>query len=190
MDFYNFKNNTTTDGQSIVHVINLLGDDLIGAEVGVYRAKTFLTFLQNCPNIKKLYGIDRYSPYFDQLSSGETPLEFTELMMEEVKLQAYQHIKYSGYINKVIFFEEDSNEASKKIKDSELDFVFLDSYTSYEQVCNDLRVWYPKVKKGGLFSGHDYHHFDVKRAIYYFTDELNIRPIISDFDNTFCWIKK
>ena len=39
-------------------MINLLGKELVGAEVGVFRAVSFCTLLQNCPNIKKLFGKD------------------------------------------------------------------------------------------------------------------------------------
>ena len=46
----------------------------------------------------------------------------------------------------------DSNEAAKHIDDDSLDFIFLDAYLTGEQVKNDLEVWYPKVKTGGIFS--------------------------------------
>ena len=65
-DFYDFKD-CKSDVQSIVHVINLLGKELVGTEVGVFRAVSFCTLLQNCPNIKTLFGIDSYKPYTDYL---------------------------------------------------------------------------------------------------------------------------
>lgn len=40
--------------------------------------------------------------------------------------------------------------------DESLDFVFIDANHSYRAVLDDMDAWYPKVKSGGLFSGHDY----------------------------------
>lgn len=50
-----------------------------------------------------------------------------------------------------------SLEAAKQFKDDSLDFVFLDASHEYEDIMADLEAWYPKVRPGGLFAGHDYH---------------------------------
>lgn len=50
-----------------------------------------------------------------------------------------------------------SLEAAKQFEDNSLDFVFLDASHEYEDIMADLEAWYPKVKAGGLFAGHDYH---------------------------------
>lgn len=49
-----------------------------------------------------------------------------------------------------------SVEASKLFDDNSLDWVYLDGDHSYSSVCADLISWYPKVKSGGVISGHDY----------------------------------
>ena len=36
---------------------------------------------------------------------------------------------------------------------------------TYEQAVNDFRSWYPIVKNGGLFAGHDWDGPIIKRAI-------------------------
>jgi predicted O-methyltransferase YrrM len=58
-----------------------------------------------------------------------------------------------------------SNEASIQFADESLDWVFLDGDHSYDAVCNDVRAWFPKLKYGGLLSGHDYTKFAVGLAI-------------------------
>jgi len=42
-------------------------------------------------------------------------------------------------------------------EDGSLDFVFIDAGHEYKNVIKDIRAWYPKVKPGGIISGHDYH---------------------------------
>ena len=49
-----------------------------------------------------------------------------------------------------------STEASNLYADNSLDFVFIDANHSYEFVKDDIKHWYPKVKKGGILAGHDY----------------------------------
>jgi predicted O-methyltransferase YrrM len=58
-----------------------------------------------------------------------------------------------GVINPMMM---NSVEASRKFTDRSLDFVFLDADHSYNAVRADLTHWFPKVKLGGLFAGHDY----------------------------------
>ena len=40
--------------------------------------------------------------------------------------------------------------------DEFFDFIYIDADHTYEGVKRDLEDWYPKMKKGGVFCGHDY----------------------------------
>ena len=64
---YDYVDNTSSDVQALVHVINLQGKDLIGAEIGVLQGSSTMTLLHNCPNIKTLYAVDAFVPYTDFL---------------------------------------------------------------------------------------------------------------------------
>ena len=122
-------NNNNADGNSLVPVINLLlGDNVVGAEVGIFNALTTCTLVQNCPNIKKLYAIDCWKPYEDYMKEPytDTPaLVFDEKSIEFRKLTALHNIKYSGVSDRIKVMDMDSNDAVKEIEDNELDFVFL-----------------------------------------------------------------
>lgn len=58
-----------------------------------------------------------------------------------------------NYINPIRL---SSREASEKFENESLDFIFIDAGHSYEDVSEDLKCWFPKLKKGGYFAGHDY----------------------------------
>lgn len=57
-------------------------------------------------------------------------------------------------------------EAAQLYEDNSLDFVFIDAAHDYDSVIKDLKAWYPKVKKGGIFAGHDYLWcYEVRMAV-------------------------
>ena len=180
------------DVKSIIHCINLHGDNLVGAEIGVHVGESFLTLLQTCPNISKLYGVDPYVPYVDYLKEeGQSfdPMVVDEKEIEYIKLVSYHRQKFSGHKDKIVFYEMDSIEASKKVEDKSLDFIFIDSYCSFEQAKNDIKVWYPKVKDGGIFAGHDWNMPLVRLAVTKFRENENIKSRMSTYDDTWIWYK-
>ena len=49
-----------------------------------------------------------------------------------------------------------SVEGSERFEDGYFDFVYLDAAHDYRNVSKDLQSWWPKLKSGGILSGHDY----------------------------------
>lgn len=58
-----------------------------------------------------------------------------------------------------------SQNAAAKFENESLDWVFIDASHDYHSVLSDLRIWLPRLRPGGLISGHDYHDSNVKRAV-------------------------
>lgn len=58
----------------------------------------------------------------------------------------------------------DTVAASEQIEDGSLDWLFIDADHTYEGVTSDIVAWWPKLKPGGLISGHDYCFFSVAMA--------------------------
>jgi len=54
----------------------------------------------------------------------------------------------------------DSIEVASRIPDESLDWVYIDADHSYKSVKADLEAWFPKVRKGGIISGHDYVNYN------------------------------
>lgn len=189
---YNFYN-SKSDIQSLVHAINLHGEDLIGLELGVYKAESFCTLLHNCPNIKKLYGVDSWEPCVDYLRTpydASIPVAIIDKKhIEGAKLTAFHNIKFCNCNEKAVIIEKDLNEAIKEIDDSSLDFIFLDAYLDKEGVISQITNWYKKVKPGGLFAGHDWECSVVEEALHHFRKQNNITNSLSFFDNTWIWKK-
>ena len=57
-------------------------------------------------------------------------------------------------------------EVADQFKDASVDFLFIDANHSYESVIQDIIQWLPKIRKGGIISGHDYYAAEgVQRAV-------------------------
>ncbi len=108
----------------------------IGVEIGVDKGVTSDGLTGNCSKIGMLYSIDpwinRDGRYSDVAALLKDRSNCTLLRMS-------------------------STEAAKVIHD-DLDFVFIDGDHEYEAVLNDLNLWFPKIKSGGLLAGHDWTH--------------------------------
>lgn len=90
--------------------------------------------------------------------------------------------------------KESSLSASEAISDGSLDWAYIDADHRYKAVRNDLRVWFPKVRKGGVFSGHDYinygsgkNAFGVIRAVDEFCEEYGYKIKLLDTGKFASW---
>ena len=65
------------------------------------------------------------------------------------------NLKEFGLWNYITPMIMDSVTASKEFTDGSIDFLFLDGDHRYEQFSEDLKVWLPRMKVGGIICGHD-----------------------------------
>lgn len=56
---------------------------------------------------------------------------------------------------RVVLHKAYSPQEAEKFANESLDSVYVDGNHAFEPVYADLNAWWPKVKKGGLFCGHD-----------------------------------
>lgn len=72
----------------------------------------------------------------------------------ETDLPTYLEKEYQK--NPIVLMRMDSIKAAEIIAPKSLDLVFIDCQHEYEGVKKDIQAWLPKVKDGGIISGHDY----------------------------------
>jgi len=60
------------------------------------------------------------------------------------------------YSNITQFLRMYTTEAAKLVPDNSLDYIYVDARHDYCGVREDPRTWWPKLRMGGIFAGHDY----------------------------------
>lgn len=113
---------------------------LMGVEVGVWRGYHARLMLQVL-DIKKLYLIDPWIDYSGY--KGDDSFKYAKRFLKD-------------YSDIVEWVRDTSEEASKLFEGGSLDFVYIDGNHNYEFIKKDIELWTPKVKNGGVVSGHDY----------------------------------
>lgn len=128
------------------------------AEVGCARGLCAKEILKNC-KLEKYYLIDN-----DMFSIVDYNDTFRE----------HPHAK---------FIRLPSNQAVKCIEDKELDLVFIDANHSYDNAKEDITLWLPKVRSGGILCGHDYFPNDKTYGVTIAVNEIFGSDIILERDN-------
>ena len=155
---------SSPSGEGLIEPINSLKGELVGVEVGVCLAHTTEAFAKGIKNLKKLYAVDNY-PTFVDWDGSDWNKDRQDLMKKAAQEKILAHK------DKVEFLHVSSEEFVKTIEDESLDFVFIDGDHSFEAALKDFQNYYPKVKKGGIFGGHDIQLDSVRNALTYFLKE-------------------
>ena len=141
---------------------------LTAAEIGIYCADNAREYTKEL-NFKKLFLIDPFPSKDESEICGYTSDQWYPKVVEMFK------------DNSAIEIVKKTSEEATKIIDEKFDFVYIDGNHSYENVKQDIELWYPKTKVGGFFGGHDWLLSDVKKAV---TEIFKKYEIGFEFDNS------
>jgi predicted O-methyltransferase YrrM len=152
----------------------------VGLEIGTRDGATSHWILQEVPDAY-LYSIDPFLDYMDWCGP------VTGSNDEYLKMMKYMR----EYMTRYTHYRCTSDDGLRFFEDNSLDFIFIDGLHTYEQVLIDCKNYWPKIKSGGIFAGHDYSAIaDVRRAV----DEFNIvsglnLPVQQTDNDVWYWIK-
>ena len=125
----------------------------VGIELGTDGGTTTLYLLQQMPTLT-LHGIDPYLPYVDW--GGDVFRWHGGLNRDNDSSYAEFMNKVAPYGDRYLHHKKTSDDAASDFEDESMDFIFIDGLHTYDQVLKDCTNYYPKLKKGCLFCGHDY----------------------------------
>jgi len=116
-------------------------EDSIACEIGSFRGKSSELFALH---VKTLFCVDLWTPYsveYDDTVVNKAEAEF-DLMREN-----YQNI---------VKLKSDSVDAALMFPNNFFDLIYVDADHDETPFRKDMTAWIPKVKMGGIISGHDY----------------------------------
>lgn len=190
-DFFNITKLKETDqwplpflsAYGMLPYLKRLHGELTGVEIGVLKGENMYTLLENCPNIKMIYGIDPFKEHTDY----------------DTKRTKDQMKKYEKIALENLSFFEGSYRLSKKTSkaaakdfgnDEQFDFILLDGDHSYEGIKSDLKLYYPLLKKGGHMFVHDTNREPVLDAVLDYKNENKLRmPLHHSKNFVSFWVK-
>jgi hypothetical protein len=136
---------------NLIKKLNTLFPNGKGVEIGVFKGEFSKEILNSWTGT--LYMVDVWRGLDDGYDDSSNQHNHTNAYMETMK-----NIK--GFEDRGVMIRTSSEEASKLFLDESIDFIYIDANHAYDYVKEDIKFWFPKLKKGGLFSGHDYLTID------------------------------
>lgn len=136
-------------------------------EIGVFWGKQSRELIKQ-PWLEDWVGIDPYEaiPAHKWQKTHDVPGDQKELDRIRKKVNKMLH-RECGNTN-VRFIHARSQDVADQIEDGWADVVYIDGNHHYQPVCEDISLYLPKVRPGGLLMGDDYCIDSVKQAV----DEL------------------
>jgi predicted O-methyltransferase YrrM len=141
-------------------------------ELGAWLGKSS-AYLCDKATLQQITIVDTWKGSPNELTTTHklaTEVDIYKLFVENMGSRKYKAIKAT------------SKTASKKFANESLDVVFIDLTHTYEAVKEDIKLWLPKVKKGGYLAGDDYQ--ENWKGVIQAVDEL--LPHATFMDD--CWL--
>lgn len=151
------------------------------AEIGVWRGHNAQILRALFPKAI-LYLIDPWKMYKDYSKEAAGPISTEETEFELAYKEVQNHF---GKDPNAHILRMSSVEAAS-LAPNDFDLVFIDGNHEYSEVKKDIAYWLPKIRKGGMLSGHDYAppFPGVIRAV----DE-SFPSVLKGRDTTWGWVK-
>ena len=157
---------------------NGIGDGSVFVEVGSWKGKSISFLAVELVNLKKTvacYAVDTWAGSSEHQEHDIVKAD----KLYDLFLSNIDPIK-----TVVTPIRKPSTQAAQDFADRSIDIVFIDAAHEYDPVKEDILAWLPKVKLGGILSGHDYLHEGVKKAV----DEVFGNKVIFRNAMENCWI--
>lgn len=170
-----YVNNRT---EFLIELKPRLPENPVCCEIGVYEGE-YSQKIYEILNPKKLVLIDPFDTLIDPISNEEFYTDFgghrtvysNDHCLSQVNLRLSEGIQN----NKVLIDKNLSTNSLNNYENEFFDLIYIDACHLYESAYWDIVNYFPKLKKGGIMSGHDYNDiaaFGVKRAVNQFCEEF------------------
>ena len=122
----------------------------VGVELGVKKGEFSQEILSRWPSCSKYVLVDLWTPQvnYKDLANVDQKTHDSFLEKSRENLRPFQ--------NKLEVCRNYTSVCVHLYPDNFFDFVYVDARHDYKGVLQDLQLWWPKLKPGGVLGGHDY----------------------------------
>ena len=136
-------------------------------EVGTYRGQFAKHLHQTNPDM--LYLVDPWKVYPKEVFPDYT--HYDQSKWDSL----YESVCSKFNYDNVTIIRKPSDKAVNEFIDNSIDLIYIDGNHTYDYVKQDLNLWLPKVRKGGMLCGHDYQLKSVTKAVNEFLEQKNLK---------------
>jgi hypothetical protein len=175
--FYESIEGWFTFQQLYQSMVNQATDNSLFIEVGTWKGRSAAFMAVEILKSGKKIKFDCIDPFI--AVEGVPGFDITH---EELKRTFIENMKpVEGHYT---LYPEASPAPATYYKDKSVDFIFIDGSHTHEDVCADIMGWMPKMKIGGVISGHDYDELScgVRSAVNQIFGDKNWS------DGNGCWV--
>ena len=158
-DFYHRITNARHRGE-LVELCNQLGLTRSAVEVGVFRGGFSRHNLKTWKG-EKYYMVDAWGFRANDTTGEQLSLdkngnstEWNERNYQMALDAVKEFLPPLG--NRAVILRRFAESVVNEFSDGEFDFVYIDAGHEYRNVMRDLRMWWPKLRLGGMFAGDDF----------------------------------
>lgn len=116
-------------------------------EVGCKDGKTTAHLLANLPEAE-VVAIDPWAPLPNQAE------DYSDHDFAKIEKDFWE--RCGQHRDRVKMLKMTSLEAATQVEDGSQDLIFIDAGHDEPNCSADIEAWFPKVRPGGMLSGHDY----------------------------------
>jgi len=132
--------------ENLKPIIDIIPENAICVELGSHNGQSALAFIKS-GRIKSIHCIDNWGEgYIDPMYNRMSQVKDAEYIFNE-RIKPFDNI---------IKVKRMTSDAADLFKNESIDFLYIDASHDYKSVKDDILNYYPKVKTGGIISGHDY----------------------------------
>ena len=124
-----------------------------GLEVGVQSGHFANKILSKWTSCEKYILIDPWKHQANYKDHANAPQATQDALMNRTQTLLQ---KFSDRGTQLQYIRDYSTNAHKQIADDSLDWVYIDARHDFQAMTEDLNLFWPKLKVGGIYSGHDF----------------------------------
>eukprot|EP00927_Polykrikos_kofoidii_P062339 TRINITY_DN57147_c0_g1_i1.p1 TRINITY_DN57147_c0_g1~~TRINITY_DN57147_c0_g1_i1.p1 ORF type:complete len:256 (-),score=35.40 TRINITY_DN57147_c0_g1_i1:105-872(-) len=135
-----------------------------GVELGAQRGLFTAQVLEGWRQAAWFVMIDVWKPQRNYHDSANVPMRKHLSIMAYARAVA-DELEKRGRASYVSLCRNTTIRCARLFEDASLDFVYVDARHDRQSVLQDLQTYWPKIREGGVFAGHDYvEQFEVNAS--------------------------